>query len=511
MRASQFAAAVAVAAALVVTERAAAGDAFVCYRTRPADGAAAFAGATAEVGDETETRSLDVKKPVTLCLPADLGGGVDDADTYLRGYRTRPARGALPLDADTAVAVQHSLGEHRVDTKPRPTMLLVPAAAGATAPDAAQHEVDHYRCQKAKSSDGAAAIAPGTEITVDDPFSSGKTFRLTKPRQLCSPVSAFGTPVDDPAGSLLCYRARRAPGEPRHDRVLGLAVADSLGASAVDTLVEVEICLSSRAIARCNGFAELCDRGFEQVSYATTHNAMSNAAEGWLGPNQSYSITTQLDDGIRALMLDTWYFDLQPVLCHGGDVVPCDVAGMKPLADGLAEITDFLDRRPNEVVSIIFESYVTEADTEAAFVAADLMRHVHVQPVDQPWPTLRELLEADTRLVVLTDDGGGSLPWHHYVWDYAWETHFSFQNPSQFSCNRNRGAADNELFILNHFLTNFIGSPNLANQVNHNPLFVDRALQCESESGRLPNFVTVDFYEIGDVFAVVDTLNGVAD
>ena len=67
----------------------------------------------------------------------------------------------------------------------------------------------------------------------------------------------------------------------------------------------------------------------------------------------------------------------------------------------------------------------------------------------------------------------------------------------------------NSLFILNHFLTNIIGSPQLADMVNHNPLFIDRALQCESESGRLPNFVTVDFYNIGDVLAVVDALNGV--
>jgi len=44
--------------------------------------------------------------------------------------------------------------------------------------------------------------------------------------------------------------------------------------------------------------------------------------------------------------------------------------------------------------------------------------------------------------------------------------------------------------------------------VNHNPLFIDRALQCQAESGRLPNFVTVDYYDIGDVFSVVDKLNG---
>ncbi len=45
--------------------------------------------------------------------------------------------------------------------------------------------------------------------------------------------------------------------------------------------------------------------------------------------------------------------------------------------------------------------------------------------------------------------------------------------------------------------------------VNHNPLFIDRALQCQLESGRLPNFVTVDYYDIGDLFAVVDELNEV--
>jgi hypothetical protein len=44
--------------------------------------------------------------------------------------------------------------------------------------------------------------------------------------------------------------------------------------------------------------------------------------------------------------------------------------------------------------------------------------------------------------------------------------------------------------------------------VNHNPLFIDRAEQCLSESGRLPNFVTVDYYDIGDLFPVVQSLNG---
>ncbi len=488
-----------------------AGDAFLCYKTRPPKGAAAFAKTTVSVTDDAGAKSLDLKKGRTLCTPADLGGGVADPGTFLRGYRSRLSKGLPKYAEEVGVKVSNQLGDLFVDRKKQPKMLLVPTSVGPSQPppDPALHSVDHYRCHKAKIPKGAAALPAGTQVTASDMFSVAKTFDLIKPTQLCTPVDVEGVAVKDPAGSLLCYRARRAKGEPKHIPVAALEINNLLGVATLDTVKEVEVCLPSRAVARCNGFVELCDRGFEQIAHPTTHNAMSNAEEGWLGPNQNFSITHQLEDGVRALMLDTWYFGPQAVLCHGGDIVPCDVAGMKPLADGLTEITDFLDAHPDEVVSIIFESNITEADTEVAFLAADLLRYVHVQPVATAWPTLRDLIEADTRLVVFTDDGGASLPWHHYVWDYAWETPFSFQAPADFTCDINRGSMSNELYILNHFLTNFIGSPVLANMVNHNPLFIDRAQQCQTESGRLPNFVTVDFYDIGDLFDVVDALNGV--
>ncbi len=480
-------------------------DAFICYRTR---GANAAAGTTVAASDELASRDLRVGRGATLCTPVDLGDGIGDADTHLRGYRVRPPRDG-GYEGDDAVKVSNELGDLVVDVGERPGFLLVPAAVGpsSAAPDPSQHELDHYRCHATRTSEGEAVFARGTEVTVAG--ASPRTLLLSKPKHLCSPVSLQGEALADAANSLLCYGARPARGQGKVAKATGVAIHDSFGAGALDTFREVEICLPSRAVARCNGFLELCDRGFDAVAHPTTHNAMSNAEEGWLGPNQNFSITRQLDDGVRGLMLDTWYFEFQPVLCHGGNVIACNVAGMKPLADGLAEITEFLDRRPNEVVTIIFESYITEADTEAAFVASDLLRYVHVQAVGDAWPSLRDLIEADTRLIVFTDQSSAARPWHHYVWQHAWETHYSFQNPSQFSCNRNRGSLSNPLFILNHFLTNFIGSPALANQVNHNPLFIDRALQCESESGRLPNFVTVDFHDIGDLFDVVDTLNGV--
>ena len=35
-----------------------------------------------------------------------------------------------------------------------------------------------------------------------------------------------------------------------------------------------------------------------------------------------------------------------------------------------------------------------------------------------------------------------------------------------------------------------------------------RVQQCQAERGQIPNFVAVNYYNLGDVFGVVDRLNG---
>ncbi len=87
---------------------------------------------------------------------------------------------------------------------------------------------------------------------------------------------------------------------------------------------------TNQSCIACNGAASLCDRAFDGVVYPTSHNAMSNDAEGWLAPNNATTVSTQLDSGIRSLMLDAWYWDGDAVLCHGGEIVPglgCDITG----------------------------------------------------------------------------------------------------------------------------------------------------------------------------------------
>jgi len=124
---------------------------------------------------------------------------------------------------------------------------------------------------------------------------------------------------------------------------------------------------------------------------------------------------------------------------------------------------------------------------------------------------LGELIDANTRLVVFQETlpQEAEYPWLMNIWDHAGETDFSFAAPEDFDCDPNRGDPANPLFLLNHFLTTAVGGdPELAEMVNYDPLFIDRARQCEEERNALPNFVAVDFYDIGNLFEVVDALNG---
>lgn len=492
-------------------------DRFLCYRAKTAKGTAKFGVVSGvNIVDQFEDAAVDVIKPLRLCAPAKQGAdSYLDPDTHLESYRmvltkTDPKQ-PKPV-RQRNIRVIDEFGEIVVDAK-NPVGVLVPTAACIDdppgvcpepfpPPDFATHDVDHYQCYAAATSRGAARFPSGIQVALETPFAGPKVFDVKRPKRLCLPADIEQEGIKNPTRGLMCYVAKPAKGEPKLAAVT-VAAANRLGTESVDVKKEQMLCVPAVADSgRCNGAAALCDRRFDQVVYPTTHNAYSNEDEGFVFPNQHHTMAEQLADGVRAVMLDTHYFEAQVYLCHNH----CP-SGKKLLADGLAEIKQFLDRHPNDVVSIIFESYVSAADTAAAFAASGLLPYVHSQAAGELWPTLREMIDAGGRLVVFTDYDAGVYPWYLDVWAFAWETHYSFEMPADFSCAINRGDMNNRLFILNHFLTQIFGLPQLAEQVNFNPLFVDRARQCQSESGRLPNFVTVDFYDIGDLFSVAGTLN----
>ncbi|MFO0710389.1 MAG: hypothetical protein U0353_11155, partial [Sandaracinus sp.] len=241
---------------------------------------------------------------------------------------------------------------------------------------------------------------------------------------------------------------------------------------------------------------------------ATTHNAMSSDEDGFRAPNQHFRLWRQLEDGIRGFMLDVWV-DREGTtsLCHGSCLI-----GHRPLVDGLRDLRLFLDCHPHDVVVIIFEAHTTEDRVAAAFAESGLDRYLHSPEgpaaAGYAWPTLAEMIAQDERVVVFTDDRAASLPWHLYTYDWAWENPYAADTPADLSCAQDRGDRSRSLWVFNHFLTNPVASPALAEMVNHDPFFTDRVIGCRAEaSGDLPNFVTVDFYDVGDVLGVVDALN----
>lgn len=259
----------------------------------------------------------------------------------------------------------------------------------------------------------------------------------------------------------------------------------------------------------CNGAEALCGRAFNAVAYPTTHNAMSSADDGWVPPNQQHGIERQLEDGVRAMMLDLWYGDgdsTDPAtvyLCHG----VCAL-GSRPLVDALQAMRAFLDSHPRDVLTLMFESYVAAVDVAAAFDAAGLLPYLHAQAPDQPWPTLDEMGRSGRRMVVFTDHDAGTPAWFHDTYAYAFENPWSAKKPSDLSCAVDRGSPTNGLFTLNHFAADPFPTEEMAAVVNASPFFLDTVLKCQAERGHLPNFPTVDNYATGDLFAVVRVLNG---
>jgi hypothetical protein len=304
----------------------------------------------------------------------------------------------------------------------------------------------------------------------------------------------------------------------------------------------------------CNGSAVLCDRAYDAIAFPATHNSMSAANEpGWFFAEQPDGIVAQLDHGIRVLLVDSWYAQrtqragvvantdqsraaalaearesfgpaalrsalrlrdalnltprgpVEPYLCHA----LCEVGSTKWLPV-MKHVRAWLEDHPRDVVTFFVQDTVSPADTAAVIRDAGLLPYVYTPTTDQEWPTLRQMIDSGQRLVVLMENHGGgtTYPWLLPGFHWTQDTPFLFRTPDQFSCSPNRGPEDASLFLLNHWITDKKREVSNATRVNARNVLLPRAEECQQERGRLPNFVAVDFYDRGDLFDVVDTLNG---
>jgi len=299
-----------------------------------------------------------------------------------------------------------------------------------------------------------------------------------------------------------------------------------------------------------SGQDNLGDRRLDEVVFACTHNAMGSAdVEGWLFPNQQVGVRIQLQDGIRALMLDVLpgipvgnavktdlaegeisREKLEPILgaegldaalrirermldakegdrdlylCHG----LCEL-GAQLLVPVLGEIRDFLVANPREIIIIIIEDTVPAGAVAEAFERSGLHELVWRGPVGPPWPTMDEMVVQGGRVLVLGENDTEGVPWYHPAWDVCQETPYHFDRPEDFSNEPNRGGTTGSLLLMNHWVTTPPTSrPRDAMLVNTREALLGRVEQCRRERGLTPNIIAVDFYREGDLVEVVAELN----
>ena len=250
----------------------------------------------------------------------------------------------------------------------------------------------------------------------------------------------------------------------------------------------------------CNGSEALCDRAFNEVAFPATHNSMSNADDGWMPPNQQHGLQRQLDDGIRAFLVDSFRWEEDLYLCH----VTCDL-GRILLDDALEIFSRFIADHPREVITFIIQDGISGEETEAAFTGAGLASKAYAHS-GGPWPTLLQLIDAQTTLVVSAETTGPPPDWYHYMWEIAFDTNYAHDSVEAFECDLNRGEAGNDLFLLNHWLGPFPTEERGA-EANAKGVLSGRAEICWQERDHIPNFVAVDMYAVGALFEAVEELN----
>ena len=250
---------------------------------------------------------------------------------------------------------------------------------------------------------------------------------------------------------------------------------------------------------QCNGSKDLCNKRYNEVAYLTTHNAFNSKQDGYLFPNQKSNIAVQLNNGVRGLMIDVYDDNGTTVVYHAYKFL-----GSKPLSIYFNDIKYFLDNNPNEIITIILESYTSSNAIENEIIKVGLLKYLHTQEINSLWPKLQTMIDSNKRLVILSDknDANEDQSWYHYIWNFAVENKYG-----EINCEFNRGSPTNSLFIFNHFITSLTGNKNNAKNVNSFKFLRNHILNCKNLKNKFPNFITVDFCDIGESLDVVNKLN----
>ena len=249
--------------------------------------------------------------------------------------------------------------------------------------------------------------------------------------------------------------------------------------------------------------------------------------------NQYFNATIALDDGLRLLSAQVHNSKGSLRLCHTN----CLLLDAGTLQDWLSKIKYWMDRNPNEVVTLLLvnSENLDVSQFGAAFEGSGLSQYGFTPSsptaASTNWPTLQSMISANTRLVtfVASITYSARYPYLLSEFTHVFENPFPVTSLSGFNCTLDRpkavGSAQTAVAagmmpLLNHFAdselaagitipdVSDLGTTNSPNTATTGALGL-HAQTCQAQWGQKPVFVLVDFYDQGPAIVTADNLNSI--
>ncbi|KAK9109244.1 hypothetical protein Sjap_017304 [Stephania japonica] len=266
---------------------------------------------------------------------------------------------------------------------------------------------------------------------------------------------------------------------------------------------------------------------FNKYTWLVTHNSFSivnapllNGVQRVTFYNQEDTVTNQLLNGVRGLMLDMYEFEGDVWLCHSLRGQCYNFTAFEPAINTLKEVEAFLSTNPTTIVTIIIEDYVhTPKRLMKLFTDAGLSKYwfpVSKMPRNGgDWPTVNDMVKDNYRLLVFTsieskeaDEGIA------YQWRYMVENEPGDPGVIQGSCPNRRESWSLNSKKASLFLQNYFPTFPIEDQAckEHSVGLVELVSTCYKAAGNMmPNFLAVNFYMRSGgqgVFDAIDKMNG---
>ncbi|KAI1640905.1 PLC-like phosphodiesterase [Biscogniauxia mediterranea] len=290
---------------------------------------------------------------------------------------------------------------------------------------------------------------------------------------------------------------------------------------------------TSTSTAACNNSPDLCSQSYGNITHMGAHDSSflrDSSTGNSVAGNQYYNATVALDAGIRLLQAQVHDKDGAIELCH----TTCDLLDAGTLQDWLVAIKYWMDNNANEVVTLLLvNSDNKEASEFGSVFSASGIDTYGYTPSGSSWPTLQDMISANTRLVtfIASITADTSYPYLLNEFDYVFETAYEVTTLAGFNCTLDRPTTQSSassaisagmLPLMNHFaytlLTSSIMIPDVSDiAVTNSPSTNTtgnlglHAQNCLSEWGTKPVFVLVDFFNEGPAIDTADTMNDVSD